>query len=63
MDKLKVTQKRLLPDFYSGKSISFYAKLSSDFITSQYTTATSILLCRELSATNRLCQVGQILEN
>ena len=43
MDELRVTQKPDLPDFYSDKSISFNAKLSSDFITPQYTTATWIL--------------------
>ena len=45
IDELRVTKNNPdLPDFYSGKSISFNAKLSSDFITSQYMTATWILL-------------------
>ena len=40
MDELTMTQKSDFSDFYSHKSISFNAKFSSDFITSQYTTAT-----------------------
>ena len=38
-----MTQKPDLPDFNSDKSINFNDKLSSDFITSQYTIATWIL--------------------
>ena len=45
IDVFKVTQKPDLQDFYSEKSISVNAKLSSDFITSQYTTATWISSC------------------
>ena len=42
MEELRVTPKLDLPDLCSDKSISFNAKLSSDIITSQYTTATWI---------------------
>ena len=67
-EELRVTQKPDLPDFYSDKSISFNAKLSSDFITSQYTTATWIL-SRHMStklfpvSRKQIVPVGQILEN
>ena len=40
MDELTMIQKPCFSDFYSDKSISFNAKFSSDFISSQYTTAT-----------------------
>ena len=44
MDELRVTKKPDLSDFYSNKLISFNAKLSMDFITSQYTKPTWTLL-------------------
>ena len=67
--ELSVTQKPDLPDFYFDRSISFNAKLSSDYLTSHniqqphgFFRVIRVPNCL-LSAANRLCQVGQILEN